>query len=400
VADDLYTPVTAAGNWDPTTGWGFQLQQPLSNLAGGQQPIADALGAGRDLAREFYDFGTMGRVNEAAPSFAGDPKINDQGETLARYRAESFIGGQRPEEATQSLGYLNNAYGQANSFSPELSQLRQSYMANQSYARPGEIQGGLDMMRQQAMTAGQRDPNTQALINQRMSMTGGMTPAQETAIREQGVNSLNQGMATAMRGLRNQYSGATGPAAMKAALPITGQYQDARANLERGLVADKMNYQQQALAGAENLVSNTNANEFGRQYQANTGYMGALQPQSQFEYGANRQGLNEAGEFVSSTDQNRFANTLGAGSTYENALYNRNQAEIADRQGRLNNFAGYQNTLANQTLARQQYNLDQLAQEKAGQLGLVFGAGQFGAANQAAREATAVAREGIASASA
>ena len=295
--------VTPAGNWDPSSGWGFQLKDTLGRLSGGEQPIANALGAGRELGREFFDFGSLGRVGDSMPSWGAAPNLMDRGELGARYYAESFMGGQRPAEAQESLDRLKSLY---------------------------------DI-----------NPNTQKLIDERMSRLGGMSTAEESAIRDSAVGSLNQGMASALRSLRSQYSGAAGPAAMRAALPLTAQGLNARSAFENQLVQQKMTARNQALADAENLMRGVQADR------------------------------------------------LSAAGGYENALMGRNQFETADRANRLNTFANWQTGQLADVLGRQQYNLGQIANEKAGQLGLLFGSGAFGADQLARKQSMDIAREGI-----
>lgn len=217
--------------------------------------------------------------------------------------------------------------------------------------RSGETQAGLDFLFNLRDTAGQTDPVLQEILDLRRGGLEGLTGQELQGFREQGAEEINRQLQTGLRGLSIGAAGrgVRGGAAGIGSRDLVRQSVDARGDLERDLFL------------ANVAERNRRLNEF--------------------------QGL------ASQIDNNRFGRQFEAGTAAQQALFGTEQAETSDRLNRLNQFANLQEGIRNSLLQRQIFNINQLGREKAGQLGVLFGAGGFGAQQGAQQQAFDLAGE-------
>lgn len=272
----------------------------LGQLSNENQGAARGFFSGVPLAEQFFSDGSLGRVDEASSI---DPA------TIQRLRRAASISGLRSPEAAERIGGLGDLFQRA-----------------------------------QRESAGETE-----VTDLRRENLAGLTPEEEQLLRDQGQTGLNRGLQTALRSVKNNFSGATGAASTRAAQPIISQFTDAQRGLERDIGIEKIQRKRDALNSFENTVR---------------GIQGDI-----------------------------FARSAATGDLFSRAGLAQEQFESQDSLQKNQQLLSALTAAGNDSLNRRQLNMSNLAAEKAGQIGLIFGSGQFGGAETGRREALAAARE-------
>jgi len=397
----------------------------LSLLASGDPKVANSLLAGGELGSLLFANG-LGRIDETL-----DPGSQ---ELLDRYKAESFLGGnQMSPEVRQSLDMLGSAAQNAQSALPGTSSaLGSLYGQGQNLISQG--QGALDAANAQLATAGQLSPEMQQIWNLRNEQLGtatqldpalqntlslyeqalgGLSTQEMAAARDLGTQGLNRSYQTALADLRaGQAGGPRGPASNIQALPLSQNYLQASGDLQKQLILEDYAAKQSALSrygslaqdidaakyarlaaatGAlENTANTIDTNRFSRPQQA-LSLLGSLLGQ-QGGLITGQQGVMQAQQGLDQAQQQLAINAAGA---YSTAAQNRQAFEIADRAARLDSYQNLYNSYRTDLMNRQIFNLNQMAREKSGLIGSIFGAGSFGESQQGRLESNDIAREAL-----
>jgi hypothetical protein len=237
-----------------------------------------------------------------------------------------------------SLGRLND---QSNTLSPQMTSLQGALMDRVGYKQPTQNTQALNMLGATAGAYGPSATTTNALNRMGQSLGGysqdtlnAMTETQQAGLDQ----ALNQAMAGVNRGALR--GGVQGGAAGYAASPFVSQYLGGYRQTARDVAMANEQEKQRALGQYADYSRGLDTDVFGRRLGGQQAYNQAVQGQ---------QGLNE----TSANNRLNMATTLQGG-------------------------------LDQNQLDRQIFNLNQLGKEKAGQLGLIFGGAQMGAAQQAA----------------
>lgn len=190
------------------------------------------------------------------------------------------------------------------------------------------------------------------ILNRRVSGLGGFSPAEMTALRDQQLQGIRAEAQDATRraNAANIASGRRGAVEMALSANIANQAAAARGNVERDLFLANIAEKQRRLGELQDFAGGLQQRKFGQQQAAAT---------SLANFGLARESARQ------SALNNAFANTFAT----RNDLFN-----------------------------RQAFNLAQLGREKSGQLGVLFGFGELGTAEEARQQAAALGREQLASA--
>lgn len=105
---------------------------------------------------------------------------------------------------------------------------------------------------------GQRSPETAKILGSAMEQAKGLNSAENMAIRQNALSSINSQNQSALRSLRGAQaaSGVRGGLAMAQMGQQNAQASSALAEAERGLVADNIKYKQEGLQNAAQIVGN------------------------------------------------------------------------------------------------------------------------------------------------
>ena len=346
----------------------------LGGLAAGNTAVSDSLGSGVELAKDFFKEGSLGRVNEAV-----DPAVAAATEQ-ARLRS---IDTTQADADRARLGQLRDLAGQTDpAITEAIARAREAQVDPNAAIVRGELT-------KQYQNAGNVDPVLQEIMDRRKAGLEGLTAPELTALREQGNSGMNQAMQTAMRqaNVGNLMANRSGNV-QGAAMPGIAQARSlGQAQLERDILLANVAERDKRLNEYQGLGSEIDTNKFNRT-QSTLGSLGAFnQTQAGIDLGntQNYQGL------IAQTEANKFNRLNTADQNFAN--YNQNQSGID--LANLNNYQNYLTTARNDTLQRQIYNIGQLGQEKAGQIGMIFGAGEFGAGQDASNKANEIAKQNI-----
>lgn len=198
-------------------------------------------------------------------------------------------------------------------------------------------------------TSGNVDPVLQDVMARRKAGLEGLTAPEMTAMRESGAQEMDRSMMGAMRAAQAQ-------------------------NISGNRVGNVTNAAMPEIARARSLGQS------------------ALERDLMLANVAERnKRLGEYQGLASEIDQNRFNRMTASASNLGNLSLGQQQMDIAARQ----NYQDFLMKARDDVLKRQIFNLGQLGQEKAGQIGMIFGAGEFGSAEAARKDAYKLGMEGI-----
>lgn len=332
------------------------MEQDLRQLANGDQAIEDALlagfrlsGIGRpttDQVSGFFSQGNLGRVSEET-----DPLVGD---LINKLRGNVDTRGARSQETNSALGQLFNAGRAPIMQGPQVDEMLDRFLAV-------------------ARDAKQLTPDEQLALDTRRNRLQGFSDPELNALREQQLVELNRAQQTALE------QGAAGNL-------IADRNQ---AGLVRDLGRDRLN----ATSDLERDLFIANIDERNRALDAFEGLSTGLSQRGVDRTLAGGSAFNQA---LLNRDLARAEFGLNAAEASNRQLLDRQRFEEEKSANRLSTLG---NTLfANRAdqLNRRLFNLDQLAREKQGQLGLIFGAGQFGAQQQAQRFGNNIANQQLA----
>lgn len=334
-----------------------QLFDQLSALTGGDPTLTNAFAAGLGLSglgapgidpsSGFFGFGSLGRVDETQ-----DPRLTG---LLDKLQAD--LGGVKRDSTT------NEAI--TNLMRTQTSPIFQG-------AVPEEI---INSLRKQISTAGSPTTYEQEVIDRRRAGLDGLTAQENTALREQGQAGLDRAFQTNLRaGLaQNNLAGRQGGANSNLLRDLNLDSLQANRGLSRDILLANIDERNRRLNEYQDLATGLSNRAFDRRLQGNTALSGIL---------FNRDTANA---------QQR----LSAAEAINQNLLDRQRFEESSRANR---YATYGNTLfaaQQDALNRRLQNLNQLAKEKQGQIGLLFGSGQFGAAQQAQNRSFDLAQQGL-----
>lgn len=278
---------------------GKGLDSGLKSMAGGDGAIEKGFQGGAEIANALFAPGSLGRVSETASA--------DQNAIDARLKGLS-----EPDVDPTLRGFLDRANATATS----------------------------------AQTL---DPELQNVLNTRKSALGGLSSSELLATKEMAQAGFNQSLGSAVRALRigQGGSGPGGRASNIAAMPLTAQYANSQADLQRKLVLD--------------------------QYKAQTDARDA--------YSRDAQGI------IGGFQANQIAANNAAGAAASTVLN--------DRTTRFNNYIQYNTGLRNDLYNRQLQNLNAIAAEKSGQSAAIFGGGAFAAQQQGADQSFELGKQNL-----
>lgn len=361
-----------------------QINSATQPIFGGDPALSKAGAAGANLGALLFGNQGLGRVTEAI-----DPQLE---ELFFRLREESFLGGKQNTPAeTNAIQQASTAANNAQLTNPLVAEAIQN--ARNLALGAGNIsanqQGVIDASRSEYQNARNISPLLQEAVDAQRASLQGLQQPELLALRESLESSANRNLQSGIAQL--QAGGLVNGGAAGTSTPITAQYADA----QRGLQRDVLLAQQQAREAALNRFSDTaqtiDNNGFARAQAALSALSGNVQGIENELF--NRQ-LNA---------NNQFTNTLGSSIDRSGALATNafnvantlNTQNIADRTQRLQNFANFNQNLRNDILARQIFNLNQVAAEKAGLTTSIFDAAGFAAAQEGRKEANALAEKQI-----
>lgn len=373
----------------PTIGSLSALTGPLTELAGGDQDLLQALLAGLTSAEMFFSPGSLGRVNEIiAPQ---EIKFHNQLEQQA-----ASAGG-RTQAAQQALDLLRGQTTQG--MTPEMQKLLQQRQQEVDFARKGDpnLQRALAQRQAEVDFARKTDPNLAAALERRRGGLEGLNAQENQALREQGTSALNRGFQSALRGVAQGRagSGVSGPAAGLAFAPVTGQFLDAQRGLERDVLLANVDEKNRRLREFEGLAGDMQGRRFSQTQQALGGFEGLAGDIQARRFGQTQQALGGLEGLRQQSESDVFNRQQQARQAFEGALFQREQAELGDRRNAFDRFVNFQRDLDLRLLDRQRINLNLLEKEKAGQAGTIFGFGGFRAAQEGRQTAEDIARQQI-----
>lgn len=352
-------------------------QQILNTLGGADSPSA-GFQAGQQLAQRHFNPLSLGRIGTDAPSLDRDPNLLDIGGTLRRVQDSVDRGAGTSSLARRGLNDLGVLAGQTRSRNKGNERILDRRDQLTRGNRLSDIADNLS-----------RSGNVRDLVSRRTSALQGLSQPELQARRDQGDTALNQGLESALRSIRSRFPGASGPAASRAALPAVNAFAQGKTNLERDLIVEDANRRRAALDSFENTVRGVEGDEFARLFGSTQAGEDLL-----------RRDVAADEALVRGIGQDTFNQRLQSSQALDDARLRQEQFERTDELANLDRLIGVQNTARQDIFNRNKFDLDQLAKEKAGRLGLIFGGGQLGTASQAQQEANEIAREAIAQGSA
>lgn len=290
---------------------------------------------GRSLASEFYAPGSLGRMEEQL-----SPEERD---ALLYLRQQAASAGARTPQEQAALDNMRQRADQAFQQTPEMQELIARQLAYEKIA-------------------GDFTPLEQEAINNARNALGGLSAPENTAIREQARRGINQEYAGQLMALQkiqaaNQVRGAAAGAQFQQL--GQGKVQSQRM-LEQDILAKNIEEKRLARESFNNLVGQRTDAASSRKLQA---------------------GQNAANTMVSDFSARQAAGTglLGA---YGSQLTTQRKIEGDERNAANELYTTGANRAGDTLRGISQYNLSQLAAEKAGQIGSIFGG--IGAATQQA----------------
>lgn len=278
-----------------------QILGALNQVAGKDKTLQAGFAGGQTLGNLYFNDGSMGRIDK-----------------------QTYDGTYVPDELKRaSAAFEQNA--------------------NTAGTASADMDASMKGLSDYAMTAGNRTPEMQAMLDRRMAALGGLGTEEGTAIRENAQADMNTGLSTALRSLKGRYPGATGAAGSLAAMPALGQF----AGQSRGLARD---------------MSTLDAN---MKRDALNGYSTDLQS-------------------VVNAENARKAAGWGA---YNTAAGNRDSMLATNKANAMNSWGNWTAGQDARNLGVNQWNLGQKNAETAGQLGMIWGGGNFAQGKQTADQA-------------
>lgn len=276
------------------------LDSGLTALAGGDKAILGGLQGGAQIGASLFAPGALGRVSETASA--------EQSDIL------------------QNLKDKGN-WNQADT----------------------ALQPSIDRAEANARDASTMTPEQRKILELREGALGGLNSEQLLATKEQAQSGFNQSLTSAVRALRvgQGGTGPSGAAGNIAAMPLTAQYANSQAGLQRQLILD--------------------------QYNAQTSARDAYS--------------NDAKDITNSVQANRIATNTQAAGLAKDA--------IADRASRYNNYVSYDTQLRQDLLGRQLQNLNTIAAEKSGQSAAIFGGGSFASQQQGQQQSFELGKQNL-----
>lgn len=199
--------------------------------------------------------------------------------------------------------------------------------------------------------AGKVDPNLQLALDTRKAGLEGYTPAEMQAFREQQLPQMDAELNAALRaakigGLNANLSGGMSLAALPS---ILAGSQNATRGLERDIFLSNIDEKAKRLSGFENLASNV--------------------------------------------DQNRYARTLESNNALGAMGQNQQQINVAGRSQSLQDWSNVNQSIRDDLLGRNVFNLNQIGKEKAGQTGMLFGTLGLAGEREGSKQAFDLAKE-------
>lgn len=223
---------------------------------------------------------------------------------------------------------------------------------NRAGTRTTEATARLQGLQDLFTRAQQLTPEEQDIIARRRANLSGLSQEEEQYLKDSGQIGLNRSLQTSLRAIRSRFPGATGASSTIAARPTVATFADSTRQLLRDVGQEKISRSREALDAYDTSVGGINNSLFSRSAATGRSAADAGLAQDQFEAG--------------------------------------NKLALGDKLTTL------QQQLRDDILKRQGFNLQQGASERAGQLGLIFGSGQFSAAQTGRRTSEDLAREAIA----
>lgn len=272
----------------------------LKDLANGDAAIEKGLAGGAQIGASLFAPGSLGRVSQTASG--------EQTDILQNLKDKANWN-QADTALQPSINRAESAANSAQSFTPEQNRI----------------------------------------LALRESALGGLNNEQLTATKEQAQAGFNQSLTSGVRALRvgQGGSGPSGAAANIAATPLTAQFANSQAGLQRQLIMD----------------------QFNAQNQARDAYS------------------SDAQNITNSFQANRLATNTQASGLAKDA--------IADRASRYNNFVSYDTQLRQDLLGREMQNLNSIAAEKSGQSAAIFGGGSFASQQQGQQQSFELGKQNL-----
>jgi hypothetical protein len=297
-----------------------------------------------------------GGINQSQANFELERLMRENAAATTRVSdmTAGMAGGDKIVENALGTGVkLGNEFFPLGSLGRVQSELTPDVSATLERARLGPLQKNMAQVEtglsNLATNAGNVDPTLQAIMERRQAGLEGLTSPELTALREQGEFGLDRSMATAMRqaGASNMLAGRQG-AVQGAQIPGIAEARAlGGANLERDILLQNVAERNKRLADYQQLATDIDTNKYARQ----------------------RQSLGDLGTF--------------------------SQAQQGLDLASLKNYQDYLQQTRDDVLKRQVFNLGQLGQEKAGQIGMIFGAGQVGSGQSAQAQSYELGKESI-----
>lgn len=367
-----------------------------------QKDIAQLLedvNAGKGVANDLGVGGSgfLGRVDESLPTFAADPNIMNQGELLARLRAESYIGGTNSPEQTralQGLSDLADSAGNRTADTADVIARRRQMMADSGVTDPALLDTA-SRLQSEADRARSVSPDVQLALDRARAGLGGLTSEEAQAFLESATDDTNRAFSGGLRDLAG--AGALSGAGMNSALmsQLVDNYSRAQLGARNDLAVKNIGIQDQRLGAFSNLAQSVDDTGYARAQDTlkNLGDFRSYLDKLRYDRGVDTTNLFE--QSVAGAENDEFNRGMAAKSQYAGAVEANEQNNRADRMDRLKNYQDELFRTRQDNFQRATTNLNTNAAEISTRLGVTLGVPEYLQSVRTDRNATDVAKAQI-----